>query len=357
MILLRGRGEHPTDGVQDYCRLLSQALAARGYEWEVVKMPWPETGWLRSLGWLWRESERWKRQRVLIQYTALAWSRRGFPLRLLTVFWLLKIRRIGTAIVFHDPEPYEGRRFVDKARRFCQRCVMRFAYWFADKSILTVPAERSSWLPLGHPKAAFIPVGSNIPAIPASHWAAGNRHEARTISVFGISGGRNVDNEVQDIAFVTRAAAARLPVRLITLGRGSAESESKLRKALHGSSVDYRALGILSAKQVADALATSDLSLFVRGPISTQKGSALASIACGLPVVAYSDQNLVTPLVEAGVVAVRKGDRDALVEATIRVLTDHRLQLELRQRNRLAYDAHFSWEAIAARFAEILEHS
>lgn len=357
MIVLLGRGDHPTDGVRDYCRLLGQALAARGYELHVVRMPWPQTGWFRSLGWLWGESERWNRQQVLIQYTALAWSRRGFPLRLLTVLGLLRMRRIRTAIVFHDPEPYEGRRLVDRMRRFCQRCVMRSGYRFADKSIITVAPERISWLPLSHSKAAFIPVGSNIPAIPASHRGAGDGDEAKTISVFGISGGKSVDDEVHDIAFVTKAAATLLPgIRLITLGRGSEESEQRLRTALQGSGVDYRALGILSAKSVADSLANSDVSLFVRGPISTQRGSALASIACGLPVVAYSDKGLDTPLAEAGVIGVRNGDREALLEATIRVLTDHRLRRELRQRNRLAYDAHFSWEAIAARFAQVLEH-
>jgi len=100
-------------------------------------------------------------------------------------------------------------------------------------------------------------------------------------------------------------------------------------------------------------LSGCDLSLFVRGRITTQRGSAIASIACGLPLVGYADGCLTGPLAEAGVVGVPPGDRQALAEAVVKVLTNDGLWLELHQRSQRAYQKYFSWEAIAGHFVEL----
>lgn len=351
---LLGRQDYPTDGVGDYVQFLTQALAARGYELEIVRVSWATEGRLRSLRRLWQRVLGQQGQWALVQYTALSWSRRGFPWLFVVVLWLLRVRRTRIAIVFHDSAAYQGHRLVARARRVCQSWVMRGAYRLTDKSIFPVPLECVSWLPRDRPKAVFIPVGANIPAIPSCR-SVRNGHKPSTIAVFGVTGDGSVGNEVSDIAFVAKAAAEHLPgIRLTTLGRGSIESESKFRQVLEGSAVEYSALGILPAEQVSQALANSDVALFVRGPISTQRGSAIASIASGLPLVAYSNPQLPVEFSEAGVVHVSIGDREALAEATIRVLTDSKLWLELHRRNRLAFETHFSWETIATRFAGIL---
>jgi glycosyltransferase involved in cell wall biosynthesis len=358
MIVLLGRKDVPTDGVEDYCRCLSREMRVRGYNVEILRVDWDELGWIRSCRRLWRKSREWKGQCLLAQYTALMWSRRGFPLWVLVVLWLLKLRQMRIAVVFHDPEPYGGRRLVDRVRRCCQRSVMCYTYWLADRLIFTVPVNNVSWLPRKPSKTSFIPVGANIPAIVSSDRSACNSHEAKTIVIFGITGDGSVGNEASDIAFAAKAAAKHVPgLRLITLGRGSRESELRFRQALEGSAVEYSALGILPAEKVSQVLANSDVALFVRGPISTQKGSAIASIACGLPLVAYSDTCLPTPFAEAGVVGVRCGDRQGLAEATIRILADRQLWLELHQRSQTHFGKYFSWESIAARFVELFDHA
>ena len=322
-----------------------------------MRVRWNQIGWWRALKELSREASRWKDQWVLVQYTALAWSLHGFPVRLLFVLWLLQIRRARLAIVFHDSEPHSGRRFVDCVRRMCQRWVIRYAYRLADKSILTVPVERVSWLPRDHSKATFIPVGANIPATSSCRCGSKGRR-SKTIAVFGVTGDGSIGNELSDIAFVARAAAEHLPeIRLTMLGRGSMESESRMRRVLEGSAVEYRALGVLSAEAVSEVLADADVSLFVRGPISTQRGSAIASIACGLPLVAYSYPQLPAAFAETGVVGVPCGDREALAEETIKILTDRRLWLDLHRRSQIHFDKYFSWESIGARFVELLEHA
>jgi len=43
------------------------------------------------------------------------------------------------------------------------------------------------------------------------------------------------------------------------------------------------------------------------------------------------------------------------IDALVRVLSDPELRASLRQQNALAYRQHFSWPAIAARFAALLK--
>ena len=131
-------------------------------------------------------------------------------------------------------------------------------------------------------------------------------------------------------------------------------SEARFREALDGSPVEYQALGVLPAEEVSSVLAASDVALFVRGTISTQRSSAIASIANGVPLVAYACPCLPGPLAEAGVVPVPWGDREALAQAALRVLTDGQLWLDLHQRSERAHQKYFSWEAVAGRFAELL---
>jgi glycosyltransferase involved in cell wall biosynthesis len=135
------------------------------------------------------------------------------------------------------------------------------------------------------------------------------------------------------------------------------ESEPKFRAALEGSTVEYRALGILSAEDVGRVLSKSDVSLFVRGCISTQRGSAIASIACGVPLVTYAGAELAAPLSEAGVVAVPFGDRERLAEATVKVLINRTLWLELHQRSQGPYQKYFCWGAVASRFVKVFDNA
>src|SRR6185437_10489311 len=99
-VALLGRQDEPTDGVRDYCELLSQAFARRGMQLEIVALRWEIQGWRKALRMLWTASRGWKKQIVVLQYTALMWSRRGFPLGALAVLAILKIRGVRLCVVF-----------------------------------------------------------------------------------------------------------------------------------------------------------------------------------------------------------------------------------------------------------------
>ncbi len=353
IIELIGKRDSPTDGVADYSRLLNSALEARGIAAGLGRVRWDEIGRIQSLWELWATARNWKGQWALMHYTALMWSSRGFPLLFLFVLSVLKVRKAHVAVVFHDPEPYRGKRYLDRLRGGLQHFVMGCAYRLSERSIFNVPPERVSWLRLPSGKASFVPIGANLPV--AQHER--NGCEVKTIAVFTITDGGDISKEVSDIVCAARKAAERFRVQLLTVGRGSLESESRFRQALEGSTVEYAALGILSAEEVSQVLAKADVSLFVRGLLSTQRGSAIASIANGVPLVGYADSLLPAALAEAGVVGVRYADADALAQATVRVLADRQLWKELHERSRYAYQKYFSWDAIATRLLEVLQHA
>ena len=52
------------------------------------------------------------------------------------------------------------------------------------------------------------------------------------------------------------------------------------------------------------ALYSADLPLFARKPIPSRRGSAIAGIACGLPLIAYTGAETATPITDADVILV-----------------------------------------------------
>src|SRR5260221_12914012 len=81
LIALLGRKDVPTDTVEEYCRYLGDALQAHGFQMQIRHVPSELHGWSQSLRALQLQSPAWRDTWVLVQYTALAWSARGFPLK------------------------------------------------------------------------------------------------------------------------------------------------------------------------------------------------------------------------------------------------------------------------------------
>jgi glycosyltransferase involved in cell wall biosynthesis len=350
-VALLGWRDFPTDGVEDYCVFLARALAQHGVELKLVRAPWAEKGWSEALRQIRRECELLRGQWVLVQYTALAWSRRGFPWRILSVLRLLKSCGLKVAVVFHDTSPYVGRRLRDRVRTRIQGWLMRKVALDSDRSISVLPAGQMAWVRpewLGR-KFVTIPIGANIPESVCHRTNIGSQaNVGATVVVFGVTGGQATLNEVSDIAHaVKRASEKKLGLRLVVLGRGSKEAESPLKEALRNVEIEVSVLGLLPAAEVANILADADVMLFVRGHVSVRRGSALAGIVSGLPVVGYSGPETTFPLTEAGLELAPEGHREALASALSRVLTDHELREELRRRSARAHVEYFSWNGIA----------
>lgn len=356
IIALLGRRDAPTDGVEEYCGYLGEALRGEGFEFKLVRADWKGRGWTEALGELKEQCASWRGQWVLVQYTALAWSSRGFPMRFRNILKILRQRGARLGVVFHDAEPYAGSRLIDRIRRAAQLRTMRGALRFADLAIFTIPLDRISWLREAPAQAVFIPVGANLPlALAVTNNRPARAGEALRIAIYGITGGKSGQWESEEIVKAVRAASAKIPrLQLFAFGRGADDCAMQLCEGLRGFPVEVSVEGVLPAERVARELALSDVLFFVRGQISSRRGSAIAGIACGLPIIAIQGSETAPPITEAGVVLVAPGDSAGLGEALTRVLADERYRASLADRSAMAQQKYFSWMAIASRFAEEL---
>jgi glycosyltransferase involved in cell wall biosynthesis len=354
VIALLGRKDEPTDAIEEYCRYLGTALQAHDVHLEIRRVPWEIVGWIAALRALELQAERWRDTWVFIQYTALGWSARGFPQRVLRILRILKSASARSAIVFHDVEPYPGFRLIDRFRRMIQIQTMRRALSLSDLAIFTVPLNNVSWLPGSVTHAEFIPVGPNLP-IPETYSGENQANRSPTIGVFSITGGAAGAHETKIILSAVRYASERLgKLSLLVFGRHAELREDELRYGLKGLPVELSVEGVVQPEQVVQKLSSCDLLLFVRGPISSRRGSALAGIACGLPVIAYRGSETAAPITDAGVVLVSPDQLDELPRALVRVLSDGGFRNDLAARSRAVYLEHFAWPIIAARFSSLL---
>jgi len=352
-LALLGRKDVPTDAVEEYCRYLGDALQAHGFQLQIRRVPWELHGWRQSLRALQLQSEAWRDTWVLVQYTALAWSARGFPLKFPRVLRMLKSAGARVAVVFHDVEPFTSPRLIDRLRHRVQARTMRRALELADLAIFTVPPEKLTWLAAVPSKAAFIPVGANLPfaEVPVSRTTS----DIPTIGVFSITGGEQGARETRQILAAVQHAALKLGrIRLSVFGRHSELREGDLRKGLEKYPADLSVEGIVQPEQILSKLAACDVLLFVRNGISTRRSSAIAGIAAGLPVIAHPISETAPPVTDAGVVLVSPNNQNELNEALVRVLSDASFRADLAARSRAAYAAHFAWPAIAERYAALL---
>jgi glycosyltransferase involved in cell wall biosynthesis len=356
-VALLGRRDRPVDGVEDYCTFLGRALAPHAVDFKQVRVDWEKKGWVRSLLKLRRDCAAWDGNWVILQYTALGWSRRGFPLGALAALAILKRRHARAVVVFHEPFHQEvGTRWIDRIRCSFQDWVIRRLYRVSEKSIFTIPLEVIPWLPKDKAKAAFIPIGANIPERLSRTQPASGRNGARkTVAVFCMSPGLRPSPEVADLACAARIAQREgVSTRLVVLGRGTDVMQSEIRNALAGSDIEVSILGRLPAEEVSEVLSQASALLFVGGHLSQRRGSALAGIACGLPIVGYAGAAAGTPMEEAGVELVPYRNREALGACLARVLKDEALQAQLREKSCQAQKRHFSWSMIARKYIQTL---
>ena len=358
-IAILGSQDFPTDGVQDYCEFLGSALERRAVELKIVRVEWKQKGWLRAISELWRDSVGWRNQRVILQYTAMSWSRRGFPFALLIVLALLRRRGCRCAVMFHEPYPQGGSRHrLARLLSTCQDCVIRAMYRGADRSIFPDSLDTIRWLPKGSTKAVFIPIGANIPEpLAGATSSSETRGSTRTVAIFCLTGAPHFHRELQEIAEAMRSVVASgAKIRLLFFGRGTDDAREDIGHAFCDMPIEVSIMGLLPTTEITETLLRSDAMLCVRGTVYPRRGSVLSGIACGLPIVGYRGPETVSPITEAGLELVPHGQPRALGEALSRVLSDNHLWQQLRDRSLRAHAKYFSWETIAERYSTELSN-
>jgi glycosyltransferase involved in cell wall biosynthesis len=121
--------------------------------------------------------------------------------------------------------------------------------------------------------------------------------------------------------------------------------------------VEIAVRGLIAADEITRELAAADVQLFLRGGVSSRRGTVAAGLACGLPIIAFRGPETAPPITEAGVSLVPEGDAEALGDALGRLLSDGKERARLAERSRAVYREWFSWESIAARLLAALERA
>jgi glycosyltransferase involved in cell wall biosynthesis len=197
------------------------------------------------------------------------------------------------------------------------------------------------------PAPTFLPAGSNVPAMPTSGRAAGGLR----VAVFSVTE-RNADEARLVASIVGEAATRNDDVSLVVFGRGAPEAEGVLRSVLRNVPLDV--MGVIPALEVSRILASSDAMLFVRGEASSRRGTIVAAIANGLPIVAYRGPETGPSIEEAGVSLFERGDTSDAAACLVKIAGDRGYATKLRARQRDAYDRTFSWERLAETVVESL---
>jgi glycosyltransferase involved in cell wall biosynthesis len=337
-----GARDTPTDGVRDFVARLACALEERSVHASTLAIPWSQRGWRRALTTLPTLSGV-----VLIQYTHLAWSRRGFPVGALAARRALLRKGATVGIIFHDPSPFSGRRLRDRVRTATQRAVVRRLARKSPVAFSTVEPELLAVFEGIGRKPRFLPVGSNVPAV------TGHTHRSRgfVVSVFSVTKGHR--GELLMLADIIQRTARVLPsVSLRVFGRGATEAEEALRSSI--DSVPVIVEGVMGADEVSERIASSDALLFVRGEASSRRGTIVAAICNGVPVVAPEGPETGPALRAAGVCLFPRGDNQAAADALVRLASDSALSERQRVRQLRSCETTYSWSAIAGRLLELL---
>lgn len=358
LVLLLGKRDTPADGVEDYCEYLAETLRRREIQTHIARVDWHSEGWIRALQKLRAQDAKWNGAWVILQYTALSWSRRGFPLGALAVLRRLRHQKLRCGAVFHEFRRQGGSKWGGHVRGAFQDWVIRQIYSEVDIAIFADPLDTIKWLPRDRNHAAFIPIGANLPApLWATKVPNTQQSETDTVAIYCLSDPPNLHNELRDISMAIRVAAAGRKLRVVFLGRGTAEAQDEIARAFDGTPAEIVNLGMRDAEEVRDALVSCDVMLCVRGEMNPRRGSAIAGITCGLPVVAYGTRNKAFPISEAGVRLVPYRDSEALASTLAEVLGDAPMREQLSAANRAAQKKFFSWDTIADRLIQALNSS
>jgi glycosyltransferase involved in cell wall biosynthesis len=342
------------DGVTEYCNSLRRELPKHGFEVRLARVPFDKIGWPRALWNLFRESAAWRGQWVVLQYTALGWSRRGFPVGALITVAILRLRGARCAIFFHEPVGAGGPGLIGSIRRVFQEGIVRTLHRITDKSVFTVPLDGFPWVSRAPGRAVYIPLAPNIPENLTHRTATSIQSDPRkTAVVFCVSEPPHLQRELGEIACAARAAvAAGIQLRIIFLGRGTVEARKEIDRAFQGTQIEVSNLGIVDREEVTRIFSESDVLLGVRGRLYLRRSSAIHGLACGLPVIGYAGASQGTVIEDAGIALVPFADKEALGAELCKILTDPELWREMHEKNLRVQRDYLSWDATGATYAE-----
>ena len=364
-------------GVSDYTQLVASGLAAAGDEVHV----WcpPAEGEVtdadgvvvhRNFGCFSRSDLR-RVDQMLDQFKGprrllVQWVPHGYDYRAMNLLfcgWLWRRahrRRDRVELMVHEPFLELGKgSWKQSAVALVQRLMTIILLNAASRVWITIPAWEAYWRPyaLGRKKPySWLPVVSNIPVIDDSEAikAVRSRYVAAEGSIIGHFGTYDRHNTNLLQAAVRPLIGNGNKEVLLLLGRGGELARDALIRNCPEIANRVRATGALDAADLSLHLRACDVMLqpYIDG-VSSRRGSTMAALAHGVPVITTSGR-LTEPLwAESEAVAlVPVEDVTALVEATKRLLPNAAVRSSMSRAGRALYDERFDVKVIIALLRE-----
>lgn len=292
---------------------------------------------------------------ILLQYNPFAYGRWGFAPWLPLSLGRLRLRRgrPWVMVLVHEPYlPLEGWRWT--LLGLWQRAQLRAVKVCADGLYSstegwTARLEGALRRPVGH-----LPVGSNLPDASAKRTVTRDQLHLREQEVVIASFGTGHDDRLTGhLAAAVAAIAECLPITFLNLGARAPMIQFEATR------VRVIAPGAEPAERIAARLAAADLYLCPwRDGVSTKRGSLMAALQHGLPVVGTAGENT-DPLLHAAageaLWLVPAADRDEFAAAALALARDKPRRAAMREAARSLYRRRFSWEVTAKRLIRDLD--
>ncbi|MEE9457977.1 MAG: glycosyltransferase family 4 protein [bacterium] len=364
-------------GVGDYVRCLSREFAARGHDVTVVTSaglgeaagsggaPSPRVlpvikAWnLRGLRKLLKTLGAVNADVYVLEYVAYMYGRGGVAPWLLAFFLKFKLDgRKPLVLNAHElwRPPYRSAR--DKMLTLISWAVFLGGVWASARVVVTNDFRETLMtrvLGVNSGRVKRIPVGANVePAAPYPYPAADNG-EFRVMTFGRWHEDRSVEDVVEAVADLRSSRRVGLSV-IGSYNHGDRQGARARRLRERAERAEWLEItGDLSSEQVSDHFAKADVfvSPLAGGP-SGRRGSVVAALAHGLPVVAY-DGHERDDIFRSGdnVVLVKAGDRAGLRAVLQALAEDGSLRLDLGVRARATFEDHFAWDVIAGKWEEL----
>ena len=351
--LVVARRTTQADGIRDYTLRLLRALDESALQAELLVWahgrPQPTNGHTGS------PLSTTGLDALIVQYNPFSFGRWGFAPRL--PLFLARLRREPQrpriAVMFH--ETYVDMRSLSWALMGSwQRAQLMAVQAAADIQLCSIQrwTERLRKTARGRP-VHHLPVASNLPDARADRKLARRRlgadAETVVLSCMGLRHPGRLPGHV--LAAATEVGTAAPSVLLLDLGPGE---RSLTRLA---GNVCVRATGFVDEVELARYLAASDVFLapYMDG-VSTRRGSVMAALQHGVPVVGTSGHLTDDMLRDApGLTLVAIGGRDDFARAAAGLVQDEKRRAELGAAGRQLYQRSFDWPVLVRRLRTHLD--
>lgn len=347
VVLVHGDRGAAVDGIRDYTDRLAGELTRRSLDASELLLPvGGPRGSLRTL-FARRLAALDPGTAVVLQYSPFCYGRRGFAPWL--PFDLLRLRgrrgRPRVAVMIHEPYvPIEDWRssLMGAWQRF-QLGSLRLAVDAVFASIEPWARKFAAHLP--HRPGRHLPVGSNFPDGRAARAASRRRLGADEGTLVIACLGRDHPAWLgEHVVAATNRIAGEAPV-LLNLG-AEAATPAGLDPA-----VRVVRPGLLTPEDFAAHLAAADLFLAptVDG-VSTRRGSTMAALQHGVPVLATEGPLTDSVLRRTPALSLTPvGDREAYARAAAALAADPERRRTAGRAGRDLYEREFDWPVIGGR--------